>query len=249
MKPHFIVVVPSFNAMPWLKTCLNSIDSQDYPNFSTLLIDDASTDPLHTKCCADWQCRGYNKHWIIREKNEQMPHNLYYALQVVPPEDDDVILLVDGDDWLPHERVLSILAEHFQDPELWLTYGSYTRHPDPGFMPNPAEPYPPEVIAARSYRSHNLLYNHPLAFRGHLWKQVRPSDLQEDNGDWFRVAYDQAIMYPMLELASGPPVHFKWLEAVLYVYNDSNPLSDFKVRHAEGQRVGDLLRARPPRQP
>ena len=40
---HFEVVVPSFNAMPWLETCLDSIAAQTYPLANVTVLDDAST--------------------------------------------------------------------------------------------------------------------------------------------------------------------------------------------------------------
>jgi glycosyltransferase involved in cell wall biosynthesis len=248
LKPYFLVVIPSYNALPWLERCLESVATQAYDDFSVILIDDASTDPAHTKLCYDWCAAARGRHLIANPTNRKMPYNLWFALQVVRPNDDDVILLVDGDDWLPHSYVLQTLADYFKDPELWLTYGSYTRYPDPTFMPNPAKPYPEEAVTKRAFRGWgNNLYNHPLAFRGHLWKRVEEWELKHDDGNWFQAAYDHAIMMPMLDLAAGPPVRFKCLPEVLYTYNEGNPGSECRISAEVGNAVHAAVNARPPR--
>lgn len=47
------VVVPVYNAGPYLKRCLDSIAAQTYPNWEAILVDDGSTDG------GGQVCRGY----------------------------------------------------------------------------------------------------------------------------------------------------------------------------------------------
>lgn len=42
--PSITVCVPVYNVKPYLRECLDSIFSQDYPYFSVVIIDDGSTD-------------------------------------------------------------------------------------------------------------------------------------------------------------------------------------------------------------
>ncbi|NLG24502.1 MAG: glycosyltransferase, partial [Clostridiales bacterium] len=46
------VIVPVYNAMPWLEECLNSILSQSFSDFELILIDDGSTDGSAHLCDA-----------------------------------------------------------------------------------------------------------------------------------------------------------------------------------------------------
>ncbi|MBC8009532.1 MAG: glycosyltransferase family 2 protein, partial [Burkholderiales bacterium] len=43
-RPTISVVIPAFNAAPWLPVALDSISAQSYPNLEIIVIDDGSTD-------------------------------------------------------------------------------------------------------------------------------------------------------------------------------------------------------------
>jgi hypothetical protein len=45
---------------------------------------------------------------------------------------------------------------------------------------------------------------------------------------FFEIAYDVAIMLPMVEMAS--PSHIRYIDRILYLYNYTNPLSDTRRR-------------------
>jgi len=244
---HFLVVVPFHNAWPWITTCLGSVHAQRYPDVDVIVADDASTDKSGEH--ARYSCEGYGWQFHRNPANERMPHNLRLAIAAADPEPETVIVIVDGDDWLPHGQVLDSLARVYADPELWLTWGSYTRWPDPAYMPNPAREWPLDVVKERSYRGcyHVTPFNHPLTFRAHLWAQVADADLQDDHGRWFTAAYDAAIMFPMTEMAG--PEHGRYLPEVLYVYNESNPLSDGRTHAVECDYAHNQIRRRPARAP
>ena len=247
MTVHFEVVVPSYNCMNWLPTCLGSIAMQDWPDVAVTVIDDASPDPTQPTFILGF-CRERGWTAWLNDDNMRMPRNLWRVLQG-GGNPDDVIVLVDGDDWLPHSQVLDELAEVYTDPDVWLTWGSYTRWPDPDYMPNPALPWPPDVVAANSYRRHNSStpFNHPLTFRRHLWERITRAELCDDDGVWFPAGYDAAIMFPMTELAGAR--HGRFLPRTLYVYNEGNPLSDGRTRPEACEYVHRVVRARPPRLP
>ena len=78
-------------------------------------------------------------------------------------------------------------------------------------------------------------------FRAWLFKNIKREDL-EYNGEFFRVSADIAYMYPMLEMAG---FHSYFISNVLYIYNVSTQLNDFKLRLAEQLSITHLIRARP----
>jgi hypothetical protein len=63
-------------------------------------------------------------------------------------------------------------------------------------------------------------------------------DLQDENGNFFRVAGDLAFMIPMFEIAGKK--HSKFLDSLNYCYNDVNPLCNHFLRRDE-QIKNDLI--------
>ena len=64
-------------------------------------------------------------------------------------------------------------------------------------------------------------------------------DLLDKNGNYFSVAWDLAIMFPMLEMAGSRQ---EFIKEVLYVYNDANPICDHKIRRKEQILAGEEIR-------
>ena len=44
MRPLVSVIVPAFNAMPWLSETLASVRAQTFTDFEVIVVDDGSTD-------------------------------------------------------------------------------------------------------------------------------------------------------------------------------------------------------------
>ncbi len=147
-------------------------------------------------------------HLIVnRPERKAALENLWDAAQGLP--DDEVIVWLDGDDWLAHDRALDVLADIYRNPDIWMTFGQFM-FPDGevGF----ASPYPPGVNPRRdAWRA-----THLKTFRAGLFKQLKPSDLQHMDGSWVELAIDRAVMYPLLELAKN---HWHCVHQVLSVYN------------------------------
>jgi FkbM family methyltransferase len=223
-KPFGVhVLVPSYNCSEWIERALGSVASQETRAASVLVLDDASVQEGYSRKALDF-CQSMGFGYLRNPLNRKCPYNLWLGIKVMDPAPEDVIFLLDGDDFLPHERVLTRIAEVYSDPRVWLTYGNYQPHPH-NTGQAVASAYPPEVIAARGFRHHTVsCYNHPLTFRRKLWDQIEPADLQKSNGEWFTGGYDMVIMFPMLEMTA--PDHFQFLDETLYGYNAVNPLSD-----------------------
>ena len=80
------------------------------------------------------------------------------------------------------------------------------------------------------YRKYFWYASHLRTFRHDLWLSVNPNDLLNKKGQYFSVAWDLAIMFPMLEMAGSRQ---DFLKELLYVYNDQNPICDHKIRRRE----------------
>lgn len=219
------VLIPSYNCLEWIERCLNSVDIQRYKPGKVLLIDDASTQEDYGSFARSL-CDRFGYQYHRNNENMKCPYNLRLGIDILAPDRDDVIFLLDGDDFLPHERVFDRYAEVYSDPNILLTYGNYQPYPhDTG--QTLASAYPDNVIKNRTFRKAGSYFNHPITFRKHLWDQITDADLKTNDGRWFTGGYDSVIMNPMLEMTA--PDRYKFLNETLYMYNAVNPISDSSV--------------------
>ena len=141
-----------------------------------------------------------------------------------PATRDAIIVLVDGDDFLAHPQVLTRLNAIYQDPDVWVTWGQFTRFPQDseGFC----APIPSEIVSANAFRDYPFVSSHLRTFYAGLYQRIRPVDLQDSAGQFFTTAGDVAQMWALHEMA-GP--HGRFVDEVLYQYNRENPLNDDKL--------------------
>jgi glycosyltransferase involved in cell wall biosynthesis len=149
---------------------------------------------------------------------------------------EDIIVQVDGDDWLASNDVLEYLNNIYQDPNIWVTYGEYK-----SLTSNPSQNK--KLTDTRRYRKSCLFYtSHLRTFKSKIWRRINNSDFKDMNGNYFMIACDLAMMYPIIEMAG---IHrIKQIEKILYVYNDINKLNDFKVNMQLLEKIRDYIWAK-----
>ena len=226
---RYQIISVSRNAAPWLPACLASIAAQTGQPFDVCVIDDASDDGSDEIIRDFAEERGWAYH--LNTKCQGALANQCLAFDSLAPADDDVVVIVDGDDRLAHPGVLDRLQLAYANPAVQLTYGSY--RPDPPSESCPmARPYPAEVVRARSFRtgmySVGLLYNHLRTFRAGAFRTLdREMRFKWPNGEWFDCCTDSAVMLPLLEVAGE---NHRFIPDVLYIYSSANPTSDWRER-------------------
>lgn len=241
MASHFKIVVPFYNVEKWIKICIRSIKAQDYKDFQCILLDDMSTD---------------NTANIVREEIGNDPRftfvevqekafalkNIYDGIALSSPDPEDVIVTLDGDDWFARRDVLTVLDMVYRNSDCRMTYGSYAEYPG-GKKGKFAKQIPPEWISQRILRQSPWQASHLRTFKYDLWRRIKLEDLQDQEGNFYRMAWDLAFMFPMLEMAGQRSVH---IAEPLYVYNMSNPLNDHKIDNSLQVRTETEIRQKPP---
>ncbi len=235
---YFKIVVPSFNCPEWMEICLKMIEDQTYPAKDVCVIDDVSTLKGQREIIEEY-CQRNQWKKIFNSTNLGALHNIVKGIAALECQEEDVILLVDGDDCLYNSQVLETLAKIYQEP-IYLTYGNYISYP-PSFIGNPIV-LSEEIICKKQYRDLPYLFTHLRTFKYALWRHLKDEDLRDDNKEYFRVSWDAAIMWPLLEMAGHK---FQTVSEILYVYNISNPLNDFKLMPDEIAEAYEVLRKRP----
>jgi hypothetical protein len=170
--------------------------------------------------------------------------SLWHCLAQSEIQDEDVIVVVDGDDYLPDPGVLCRIAKAYSDPKVWITYGNFISERG-GSLPVPG--YCRRVREARSIRKVPWTTSALRTFKAFLFRRIRKEDLLMPGGSFFPAAGDAAAMFPMIEMAGD--AHNRCLHSINYVYNRDNPLNNYKVRKQLQLAVDVELRARQPYQP
>ena len=134
-------------------------------------------------------------------------------------------MIVDGDDYLYNCNVFDILKEKYNQTNCLITYGSHLS--SKGVQ---GKKYPRLIRQFNLFRKYFWYASHLKTFRHDLWLAINPQDLINKNREYFSVASDLAIMFPMLEMAGKRQ---EFVNDILYVYNDNNPISDHKIRRRE----------------
>lgn len=164
------------------------------------------------------QLGGPYEHVYIEASEQDPPksvtQNWYEAIGKLGPE--RIVVLLDGDDWLAHDRVLQRVAAIHERGAL-VSYGSYiTSDGERGCC----APY-----VRNEYRREPWYASHLKTFRAGVFQQLTPEDLQFD-GEWINRANDVAVMLPLLEMAGPDRVTF--CEETLYIYHQR---SSYTAKH------------------
>ena len=77
------------------------------------------------------------------------------------------------------------------------------------------------------------------SFKYKLWKNLKKQDLKDEDGFYYKMAYDQAIMLPLLEMAGDKA---KYVKETLHVYNKNNPLNVDKIKALEQADTAKKIR-------
>lgn len=237
----FVVLAASYNNDQWYEKHLDSIRNQTYDNWRMIYINDCSTDGTG-QLVEDYIHLHNLKDKVTLIHNEQRMghlHNQYYAIHSCKPE--EIILVVDGDDWLPNDDVFAYLNDVYQDPNVWLTYGQfwYVKKNRIGIC----KQLPQDTLDNGLIRSYpRWVTSHMRTFYAGLYQQIAFDDLQY-KGTWFPMGADVSTMFPMIEMARE---RVRFISDIIYHYNDGNVLNFYVDRRAEQEEIEKEIRSRKP---
>lgn len=239
----FFVITPVFNSEKYIKKCMDSVANQIYNKYKMIIIDDMSTD---------------NTVNIIKDTISNYPPNIRNRFQLVVntekkyavsnqvdaiklyATDSDIIVLLDGDDWLANDNGIFNYLDNLYSNGVDMSYGSC--HSLIDNIDLISEPYPKKVIEDKSFRTHlftwGMPYTHLRTFKKELFNKIDKSLLRDENGDHWKAGGDNALFYPLLENSKN----IKCVQRILMVYNDTNPINDYKVNGEEQIMTANKIR-------
>jgi glycosyltransferase involved in cell wall biosynthesis len=202
----FKIITPSFNNEMWVEYNLASILNQTYQNFEVLYINDASTDNTLDKVKAITE---HDPRFTIinNEVNRGATYNYFEHLAFV--NDDDVVIHLDGDDWLIDETVLDKLNSLYNEADCWMTYGGFVVWDGENItQPYPQNTeYPDFVHEYKLYRRDLWRASHLRTYRGFILKAVDLTDLKSlETNEYYWHASDLAFQYPCMEMCGADKI-------------------------------------------
>ena len=212
----FVFIIPFRNVKSYIKICCESLISQNNKNWKAILCDDVSTDNTLDEVPND-------SRFIIKKNTERITAlpNIHYAIVDSNLDDEDIICILDGDDFLLRNDSIDIIDKLYTDNTL-LTYGQYA-------WPNG---YPGHCIAYNETSFSNLRKggywaSHLRTFKYKLYKQLLVQDenlncYKDSNGDFYKTCYDIAIMTPLMEIAGLENIKFNPIPIYFYRLHPNN---------------------------
>lgn len=199
---RFVFIIPFRNVTDFITNCYQSILNQNYQNWIAIFCDDASTDGTINKI-------PINSKFIIKSNKERVTAlpNIHYGIIDSNLEDEDVICILDGDDYLINKDALSILNNLYDDKTL-LTYGQYIW---PNGQIGHCKAYTQESF--NKLRSGGYWASHMRTFKYKLYKELINQDpnlncYKNSKGEFYTITYDIAIMTPLMEIAGFNSIKF-----------------------------------------
>lgn len=217
-----IKVVSCFwNAENYIPNCIKTLKNQADKNFEVYLIDDMSTD--NTVGVVKKLIEGDNRFKLI--VNTEKKFKLKNLDDLISSfDDDDIVVELDGDDFLLTNTVIEEVRKFYADGTIWLTNGSFMyTNGTPGF----SSEVNPETV-----RTSTFTFSHLRTWKSFLWKAIPKEYFMDEDGTYFKSAPDVAYTLPLLELSGKE--HYRFNPKIFYVYNAVSPYNEHKNESAGG---------------
>lgn len=237
----FKIAVVGGPAEKYVILCLQSLRAQTITDWQARVV----LDPVGDRTYEDARSVLDPRISVVLNKERRYAlWNMCEAIDGMSPADDDVIVSIDADDWLNRADSLEVVKGAYDsDPKLLLTYGSWVSFPNPNANTNTKIPYTEDDFNG-NIRKKPWRASHLKTFKYRLWKHINRKDFEDPRGGYFRVAWDLAFMWPMLEMAGYHRT--KWIQEKIYVYNQQTPYNDAKKFLKDQMFFTNYIAAMPP---
>lgn len=236
MKNKFVVISPFYNVSKTIKKTFNSVAIQNYDNYEAYFIDDMSTD--NTNDILSNLIKKHPKINLISNTEKKYSLKNIYDTVHNKTSDKDIVVILDGDDFFYGKNVFSMLNDYYNKFNCWLTYGSYMNL-STKTRGKFSSKIPQHIIDSNSFRNYKWSTSHLRTFKSFLFKNIKQHSLTDEQGNFYSITGDLAIMFPMLEMAGNNSLY---INDVLYVWNDLSALNDHKKNNKLQLEVEKKLR-------
>jgi len=222
------IVTCVWNSEKYINLCIDSVLSQKNQNYRMFIIDDVSDD----NTCSIIEDKTKNYPNIKFIKNETKKYKLKNFDEILSNnnliKDEDIILELDGDDWLAHNNVIDIIYDTYKTNNILISNSKFVySNGKIGFS---------DKCNISLIRKSPFIFSHLRTWKTKLWRNINKKYfIDPRSNDYFKITADMAYSLPMLELATQDKyVH---IPEILLVYNDQNPHNDHKPGSAAGGQL------------
>ena len=115
-----------YNAEKYIERCLLTIKHQSHKDFTCYITHDLSTD--NSKKIVEKFIEDDDRFVLLEDYDKKIYQtgNFDRSIRNNPDiEDNDVLIEVDGDDFLPDDKVFERVAKLYEDDDVWIANGSF----------------------------------------------------------------------------------------------------------------------------
>ena len=249
LKNKFIVITTCYNVSPYIEHNITINKFQSYENVLFVYINDNSNDETYNTLKT---LTNDDKRFLILNNTNNGSQSKAYMFAIDYLEnnnkiqDEDIIVEVDGDDWLSSTFVLQYLDEVYQDENIWMTYGQYQMWPSGEMGGHFHMTIKDEVDKTNTYNLHPFPYSHLKTYKYWLFNKINRNDLIDSKtNELYSAAWDHVLCIPMVEMAGKK--HIYRCEDVLYILNRHEELqNEGSTRVGYQKKVESRVRLRKP---
>ena len=219
------VITTCYNCEAFIKKCIESLLCQKRSDWEMYIFDDASTDKSFE--VATKVANGDSRIKIIKnKKNKGAVYNkTYNFVSHAKPKDEDVIVTLDGDDYLGSPYALCYLDKIYSK-DYWLTYGGLVCLEE-FFSSDLRKP----IDWSKSLRNQMFCITHLRSHKFFLYKNVKDKDLRHRSGELFKIPEDIILNIPMAEMSGKDKCFFITPKLYYHRYHsNSDTIKNFDHR-------------------
>ena len=216
-----VILTGFYNAEKYIERCLTTIKNQEYKDFTCYITHDLSTD--NSVAVVKKFIEGDSRFILIDDNSKKIYQagNFDKVIRHNPNiSDKDILIEVDGDDYLPDSKVFNRIHSLYSDKNVWIANGSFAYSTGHLGFSSKQEGF-------SNLREATFTASHIRTWRAFLWRNIKEEDLKDENGDYWQWSGDLCFMYPMLEMSGDE--HYRFMSDINYVYNGDNPMNEHKI--------------------
>lgn len=219
----FCFIIPSYNNEEWIEKNIKSILYQNYTNYHIYYTNDMSTDKTLQKLNELIKEYNLQNRVTIYNNSERLYQGLsrYQMYMNDKILDDDILIFLDGDDFLYHSNVLNILDDIYKKNFL-MTYGKFiywTKEKGyEGIGGN--KHFPKDIVEYKNYRKFPFISQHLRTVKKKLIKDINKNNFYDWNNNIINSCTDLIESFHCLEKTDK---HCNSNE-ILLIYNKTNSL-------------------------